>query len=61
MNAKVTATEVVNADHNILLRDDEVISTILSYAIDNYEPNVMNKKKLRFKPDMSNGHLPFVP
>lgn len=57
---KVTATEVVNADHNILLRDDEVISTILSYAIDNYEPNVMNKK-LKFKPDMSNGHLPFVP
>ena len=60
MNVKVTATEVVNADHNILLRDDEVISTILSYAIDNYEPNMRNKK-LKFKPDMSNGHLPFVP
>ena len=57
----MTATEVVNADHNILLRDDEVISTILSYAIDNYEPNMMNKKKLKFKPDMSNGHKRYVP
>ena len=53
---------MVNADHNILLRDDEVISTILSYAIDNYEPNMKkNEKKLKFKPNLTNGHKRFVP
>jgi len=60
--ANVSATEVVNADHNILLRDDEVISTILSYAIDNYEPNMKkNEKKLKFKPNLTNGQKRFVP
>jgi len=52
---QVNATEVVNADHNILLRDDEVISQILAYAIDNYEPN----SKLKFKPDLTNGKSKF--
>ena len=54
------ATEVPNADHNVLLRDDEVINQILSYAIDNYDPNVsLESKKLRFKPDLSNGKTIF--
>ena len=57
---KVKATEVPNADHNVLLRDDEVINQILSYAIDNYDPNVsLESKKLRFKPDLSNGKTIF--
>ena len=50
------AKEVPKADHNVLLRDDEVINTILSYAIDNYDPNIsIQTKKLRFKPDLTNG------
>ena len=57
---KVKATEVPNADHNVLLRDDEVINQILSYAIDNYDPNMsLESKKLRFKPDLSNGKALF--
>lgn len=57
---KVKATEVPNADHNVLLRDDEVINQILSYAIDNYDPNLsLESKKLKFKPDLSNGKAIF--
>lgn len=49
----VKSTEVARADHNELLRDEEVIETILAYAIDDYEPPTRNK--LRFKPDLTNG------
>ena len=54
----VKATEIANADHNVLLRDDQVINKILSYAIDNYQPNIENK--LRFKSDQSNGRRKFT-
>ena len=44
------------ADHNELLRDEEVIDTILSYAIEDFDPPQMKKKnKLVFKPDRSRG------
>ena len=49
----VKSTEVARADHNELLRDEEVIETILAYAIDDYTPPT--RKKLRFKPDLTNG------
>ena len=49
----VKSTEVLKCDHNELLRDVGVINTILSYAIDDFEPT--SSKKLIFKPDQTNG------
>ena len=52
--ANAKKTEVPKADHNELLRDEEVIDTILSYAIEDFDPPQLKKKnKLYFKPDLS--------
>jgi len=54
--ANAKKTEVPKADHNELLRDEEVIDTILSYAIEDFDPPQLKKKnKLLFKPDRSRG------
>lgn len=50
----VKKTEVNKAEHNELLRDEEVINTILSYSIDDFSPP-SSSNKLRFKPDLSFG------
>jgi len=48
----VNHTMVPNGDHNEVLRDEEVIQTILGYAIDDYVPPA---KKLKFRPMLNKG------
>ena len=43
---------VPNGDHNEVLRDEEVITTILAYAIDDFVPPA---KKLKFRPMLNKG------
>ena len=50
---KVSAVEF--CDHNEMLREENVIQTILEYAIDGYQ----RPKKLKFQPDRKNGRKIF--
>ena len=59
--ANAKKTEVPKADHNELLRDEEVINTILGYAIEDFDPPQLkkSKNKLYFKPDLTRGNKIF--